>query len=412
MAFVVQKNHLRSSAEAYPILKWLTHKCKNLYNSALYLIKSHFNNTGKYLSEKQLFQQIKCNITYTQLHSDNAQLTLRTLRQNYSSYFELVKLKKKGEYDGDVNPPSFLAKDGHFVAQFISRQIKREGDQLRLSLGHRGKRSMGKRFIWVTLPPNITDKVVNMVRIIPRYDGKYLEIEFVYDAQITIPKLDYAHYLALDLGLDNFATAISTKETAFIIEGRGIKSYNQGWNKAKAKLQSHYDKQGIEWGKKMFDKQIKRYNVMRNFIAHAVHAIIEHCLELQIGNLVIGDWEDMKRGLKMGEKTSQLFQQIPYAKFKDNLKHKAELYGIKVHLVDEAYTSQMCSGCGVIRKANRIKRGLYRCSSCGLQLNADINAAINAAINILQKVAPNGLTKWSSGDIISPKRLRLVNFSV
>ncbi len=41
---------------------------------------------------------------------------------------------------------------------------------------------------------------------------------------------------------------------------------------------------------------------MRNFTAHAVHAIIEHCLELQIGNLVIGDWEDMKRGLKMGEK--------------------------------------------------------------------------------------------------------------
>ena len=103
----------------------------------------------------------------------------------------------------------------------------------------------------------------------------------------------------------------------------------------------------------------------------------------------------------------QLFQQIPYAKFKENLKSKAELYGIKVHLVDEAYTSQTCSGCGAIRKANRVKRGLYRCSTCGLQLNADINAAIN----ILRKVAPNGLAKWSSGDIISPKRLRLVSFS-
>ncbi len=124
MAFVVQKNHLRSSVDAYPILKWLTHKCKNLYNSALYLIKTHFNNTGKYLSEKQLFQQIKSHITYEQLHSDNAQLTLRTLRQNYRSYFELLKLKNKGEYDADVNPPSFLAKDGYFVTQFNFRQIK------------------------------------------------------------------------------------------------------------------------------------------------------------------------------------------------------------------------------------------------------------------------------------------------
>ncbi|MCE7735775.1 MAG: transposase [Candidatus Heimdallarchaeota archaeon] len=79
--------------------------------------------------------------------------------------------------------------------------------------------------------------------------------------------------------------------------------------------------------------------------------------------------------------------------------------------MDEAYTSQTCSGCGLIRKANRIKRGLYKCDNCNLQLNADINGAIN----IMRKVAPDSLSnrsKWSSGDIISPDRLRLVNFSV
>ncbi|MCE7734508.1 MAG: transposase, partial [Candidatus Heimdallarchaeota archaeon] len=87
----------------------MSHKCKNLYNSALYLIKTHFDLTGKYLTLKQLFNQIKSHITYIQLHSDNSQVTLRTLRQSYSSFFELLKLKKKGEFDEEVNPPSYLA---------------------------------------------------------------------------------------------------------------------------------------------------------------------------------------------------------------------------------------------------------------------------------------------------------------
>jgi len=48
-----------------------------------------------------------------------------------------------------------------------------------------------------------------------------------------------------------------------------------------------------------------------------------------------------------------------------------------------------------------------------------LNADINAAINIVRKVAPNSFsfdikdktkTKWSRGEIISPKRLRIVNF--
>ena len=146
---------------------------------------------------------------------------------------------------------------------------------------------------------------------------------------------------------------------------------------------------------------------MRNFIAHCVNKIISHCLENKIGNIIVGDWEDMKRGLIMRKKTAQQFQQIPYAKFKANLKSKAELYGIAVKFVDEAYTSQTCSRCGLTRKANRIKRGLYKCKDCGQQINADINGAIN----IMRKVAPNSLSKWSSGDIISPGRLKLVNFS-
>ena len=58
------------------------------------------------------------------------------------------------------------------------------------------------------------------------------------------------------------------------------------------------------------------------------------------------------------------------------LRYKAEWAGAKVVEVDPSYTSQTCSNCGVVCRANR--RGkLYSCSTCGVRLDADVNAAVN-----------------------------------
>lgn len=64
----------------------------------------------------------------------------------------------------------------------------------------------------------------------------------------------------------------------------------------------------------------------------------------------------------------------------------------------------------MVRKASRVKRGPYRCVSCGKERNADINGAIN----IMKKVVPKNMIdhiQWESGDIISPERVKLVNFA-
>ncbi|WP_297183200.1 transposase, partial [Thermococcus sp.] len=91
------------------------------------------------------------------------------------------------------------------------------------------------------LPPTLAGKKSKEVRILPRCKALWFEIEYVCEAE---PE-------KVDLGLDNFATCVSTSGAAFIIEERGLKSFNRWWNKEKAKLQSIYDKQGIKMGKKM-----------------------------------------------------------------------------------------------------------------------------------------------------------------
>lgn len=54
-----------------------------------------------------------------------------------------------------------------------------------------------------------------------------------------------------------------------------------------------------------------------------------------------------------------------------------------VHFVeqDSTYRSQRCSGCGLVRKANR-KGKLYICNCCGNIMDADLNAAMNHSIDL------------------------------
>lgn len=56
---------------------------------------------------------------------------------------------------------------------------------------------------------------------------------------------------------------------------------------------------------------------------------------------------------------------------------KAEQYGTKVVFVDPKHTSQQCSACGHIEKANRKTQSKFKCVSCGFTANADQNASWN-----------------------------------
>src|SRR5262245_3424083 len=74
------------------------------------------------------------------------------------------------------------------------------------------------------------------------------------------------------------------------------------------------------------------------------------------------------------------------------LAFKAANAGRKVIAVDPAYTSQACSGCGVI-----VQKGLagrwHSCPDCGTSLHRDHNAALNIRG---RPAAPSG-TRWDTG---------------
>lgn len=65
----------------------------------------------------------------------------------------------------------------------------------------------------------------------------------------------------------------------------------------------------------------------------------------------------------------------------DKLMMKAEESGVRITLQSCTYKSQRCSGCGIVRKANR-KGKNYNCKNCGLVIDADLNSSINNSIDL------------------------------
>jgi putative transposase len=59
------------------------------------------------------------------------------------------------------------------------------------------------------------------------------------------------------------------------------------------------------------------------------------------------------------------------------IEYKAERAGIPVIFVDPRYTSQTCSQCGHVDRANRKSQSVFLCVSCGFSTSADTNASLN-----------------------------------
>jgi len=124
---------------------------------------------------------------------------------------------------------------------------------------------------------------------------------------------------------------------------------------------------------------------VRDFFHKTSRKIITHCIDHNIGTIVVGYNEGWKRKIGMRKQNNQNFVSIPFLKLIRQLEYKAEMVGITVIRTSEEYTSQTCSSCGIVKKSNRKHRGLYVCSQCGMVLNADVNASRNICENGVPK---------------------------
>jgi putative transposase len=231
------------------------------------------------------------------------------------------------------------------------------------------------------------------VRVIPL--GIEYKIEMVYEKEEQDLWLNKGHILSIDLGLTNLITAVNNNGCKpFIIKGGIVKSINQYYNKQLAYFRRIEHKKGNFQDTKRIQKlHLTRNNKIKTIFHRISKNVIEYCIHNDIGTIVIGYNNGWKQKINIGKKNNQNFVQIPLLKLVKQIEYKAQLNGISVLTIDEAYTSK----CSFLDKESiekhkkykgrRIKRGLFKTSK-GLKINADVNAAYN----IMKKAFPNAIS--------------------
>ena len=110
LAYLTQRQQIKHlSKKEYLALRELCSLAKNMYNVALYNIRQHFFNTGKYLNYYDNYHLAKENENYKLLNSNMAQQIIKEADGSFKSFFELLKLKKAGKYDAKVKIPKYLS---------------------------------------------------------------------------------------------------------------------------------------------------------------------------------------------------------------------------------------------------------------------------------------------------------------
>ena len=407
-----QVKHL--SKKEFRNLKYLCHIAKNLKNQAIYNVRQHYFKNKKYLSYNENYKMLKNSENYKKLNSNMAQQILKEVDESFKSFFALLKLAKKGQYNGKIKLPNYLDKDG--FTTLIIGFVRLKDDMLIVPYSNSFKKTHQE--VKVKLPSVLKDKKIKEIRIIPKQHSRYFEIQYTYEVKEIQRELNKENVLGIDLGIDNLCTCVTNTGASFIIDGRKLKSTNQYYNKINAKLQSIKDKQKIE-RTTLRQKRIarKRNNRINDYLSKAARTIVNYCLNNDIGKLVLGYNEDFQRNSNIGSMNNQNFVNIPYGKLRDKLIYLCKLYGIEFKLQEESYTSKASFFDGdeipiydkenpqeYIFSGKRIKRGLYQTSTGKL-----INADCNGALNILRKSKVVDLSVlYNRGELNTPKRIRVV----
>jgi putative transposase len=371
----------------------------------MYIVRQEFISSGKWIRYQDLDQILKLDTDYPDYRNmpgaQSAQQLLKIVDNTWKSFFNSIKdwSKHKDKYLGRPNLPKYLKKSSRAALTLTNQNVRLLDNVLKFP----------KTFNGFTLNPQCiykdNFKSIQQVRFVPK--SQYIVVEVIYNVEIpdeVIP--DNGRYMSIDLGVDNLATiTYNFKENPKIINGRGLKSINQYYNKCLAHYQSiakmHNDLHRTNRINKLTSKRNRKISdCMHKISRYVIHEALKH----DICTIVIGHNKEWKQSSEMSKKVNQKFIQIPFNRLIQRVEYKAREVGIKVILTEESYTS----GTSFLdlelpikefyNRHRRIHRGLFK-SNNGKLINADVNGSLQ----IMKKVFPNAYDSYGiEGVVLHP----------
>ena len=190
--------------------------------------------------------------------------------------------------------------------------------------------------------------------------------------------------LGVDLGI---------KDTAICSDGRVFKNINKTKKvkKLKKKLKREQRKmsRSVEYSKsnKIKLKECKNFNKKKLKVQRLFYRL--NCIRYDYNNKIVNEItrtklkyitiENLKvSNIMKNRHLSKAIQEQNFFSIRTKLINKCKERNIELRLVDTFYpSSKTCSCCGSIKKDLKLNDRIYKCSSCGLEIDRDYNASIN-----------------------------------
>ncbi|HEU4785689.1 MAG TPA: transposase [Ktedonobacterales bacterium] len=334
-------------------------ECRRLYNTALEqritLWKQRGVSVSQYAQEAELKDLRAAMPEYAAIHSHVLQDVLARLNKTYQDFFRRVTTGHGGQ------TPGFPRFQGH--NRWHSFTYKEYGNGARLDNGFLVLSKIGRMAVRWSRPMEGTPKTVTLCR---EADGWY-----VCFSCADVPRQPLAptgQEIGIDLGLESFATlsdgamihnprCYRRAERRLKTAQRKVARRKKGSNRRRqavkllAKAHQTVKRQRQDFQQKAALKLVREYDT----IYHE---------DLQVANMV------------KNHHLAKSISDAGWSAFLTILAFTAAYAGKQAVAVPPAYTSQRCSGCGVI-----VSKGLsvrwHSCPDCGASLHRDHNAAKN-----------------------------------
>ena len=287
----IVKFNIKKSHTDYKYIKTQLIESKEIYNFANYILRQlYFKNSNKhkyslnfieeyptlkelfleYIDENKqfstLFYKIICEFSKLKQYSINLKIVqniVDKLKNDWTSYWKLLKMKNNKTYDKKINIPRYKKK--YNLVEYNNQVISKK----KLKLGYIGTDKMKQGIKIANRHKNLDCKCF---RIYNKND-KFI-CELIYEKEvIEVEKTD--RVASIDIGLENlFTIAFNYNKKGISIKGTKLKAINQYFNKIKSKLQS------ILPSKQYVSKRInlllyKRTEQLRNYIGYYANKLIE-----------------------------------------------------------------------------------------------------------------------------------------
>jgi len=352
------KYKLKLASEQERMLDRTLMLCRHVYNAAIEERREAWQKCGvsvNYYQQKAELPPIKAQMPeYNEVHSQVLQDVVQRVDRAFQAFFRRVQAGETPGY------PRFQGR--YRYNSFTYPQVGEHGGA-RLDNGFLVLSKIGRIALRWSRSIEGTPKTVTIRR---EADGYYVCFSCV-DVPIQ-PLPTTGQETGIDLGIEAFATLSD-----------GTRIFHPGWyRKAERALKTAQRrvsrrKKGSTRRRKAITLLAKAHLKVKRQRQDFHQKVALHLVQI---NDTIYHEELQTANMVKNHHLAKSISDAGWSQFLSILCAKAAWAGRRVVAVPPAYTSQMCSGCGVL-----VKKGLsirwHSCPDCGLALHRDHNAAKN-----------------------------------